>query len=359
VLVIATPCPLLIGIPVAIIGSISQAARHSIIIRDPSLLEKISNCQTVIFDKTGTLTYGAPKLVEICVHETFSKETVLQLMASLEQYSKHPLASAVIQAARESKIDLQVADRVEEPPGRGLRGMVSGRAVRVTSRKALQLEQPQVRGILPPSAGGLECVVLIDDQYAATCQFRDAPRPEGAAFVSHLSPKHGIKHILLLSGDRRSEVEYLGGQVGISELYASKSPEEKLAIVREESKQNPTIYVGDGINDAPAMTAATVGVAMGQNSDVTMEAAGAVILDNRLSRVDELLHIGRRMRQIALQSAVGGMTLSVLGMCLAMSGHLSPVLGAVLQEVIDVVAVLNALRTSWPGKSLTDFTFDE
>jgi P-type E1-E2 ATPase len=198
-------------------------------------------------------------------------------------------------------------------------------------------------------------VVAINGHYAATYRFRDEPRPEGAAFVGHLAPKHGFKHVMLVSGDRSSEVAYLGRRVGIDELFAGKSPEEKLQIVREETARVPTVYVGDGINDAPAMVAATVGLAMGQRSEVTTEAAGAVIMDNRLDRVDELLHIGARMRRIALQSAVGGMALSLVGMFAAALGYLPPVAGAVTQEVIDVLAVLNALRAAWPPRSLSDF----
>jgi P-type E1-E2 ATPase len=166
---------------------------------------------------------------------------------------------------------------------------------------------------------------------------------------------HGFQKVMLVSGDRLSEVQYLGDRVGISELHAGKTPEEKLAIVREETSRNDTLYVGDGINDAPAMVAATVGLAMGQRSEVTTEAAGAVLMDNMLGRVDELLHIGERMRRIALQSAVGGMLLSLVGMILAACGYLPPVAGAISQEVIDVAAVLNALRAAWPQGALTDY----
>lgn len=355
VLVIATPCPLLIAIPVAIIGSISLAARHSIIIRDPSVLERIGRCRTMIFDKTGTLTYGEPKLVEQHIEPTHRPEEVLRLTASLEQYSKHPLAVAVIEAARRLKLDLLPAERVQEHPGEGLRGVVDGRTIQVTSGKKLLAQQPEVRASLPPATSGLECVVLINGQYAATYRFRDEPRVEGAAFVEHLAPMHGFEKVMLVSGDRRSEVEYLGERVGISELHAGKSPEEKLAIVREETARQPTVYVGDGINDAPAMVAATVGLAMGQRSEVTTEAAGAVLMDNMLGRVDELLHISVRMRRIALQSAVGGMLLSVVGMILAAFGYLPPVAGAIAQEIIDVLAVLNALRAAWASESLTDY----
>jgi heavy metal translocating P-type ATPase len=354
VLVIATPCPLIIAIPVSIIGAISLSARRSIIIRDPAILEQIGQCRTMIFDKTGTLTYGEPALVEQLVQPTIEARTVLRLAASLEQYSKHPLATAVVAAAEHEGIELTAVERVEEKPGQGLRGRVDGQAIQVTSATKLLAQQPAVQS-LPPPSGGLECVILIDDQYAATYRFRDEPRPEGAAFIGHLAPKHNFDKVMLVSGDRLSEVEYLADRVGISEVHAGKSPEEKVEIVRHETALAPTVYVGDGINDAPAMVIATVGLAMGQRSEVTTEAAGAVLMDNMLGRVDELLHIGLRMRRIALQSAVGGMALSVLGMLAAAAGFLPPVPGAILQEVIDVAAVLNALRAAWPPQSFTDF----
>ena len=160
---------------------------------------------------------------------------------------------------------------------------------------------------------------------------------------------------MIVSGDRESEVRYLADQVGISEIQAEKTPEEKLSIVRQETSQAKTLYVGDGINDAPAMMAASVGMAIGQNSDVTTEAAGVVVMDNSLRKVDEFMHISRRMRTIALQSAIGGIVLSLIGMLLAAAGFLPPVAGAVVQEVIDVAAVLNALRTALPSERLTDY----
>jgi P-type E1-E2 ATPase len=206
---------------------------------------------------------------------------------------------------------------------------------------------------LPSSEGGLECVVAIGDRYAATFRFRDAPRADSRSFITHLGPKHQFTRVMILSGDRESEVRYLAEQVGISKVYAQKTPEEKLAIVRQETVAAKTLYVGDGINDAPAMMVATVGMAMGQNSDVTTEAAGVIVLDNSLKRVDEFMHISRRMRSIALQSAVGGMLLSIGGMLFAAAGYLIPVEGALTQEVIDVLAVLNALRAAYPPRVIS------
>lgn len=355
VMVVATPCPLLIAIPVAIIGSISLAAKRAIIIRDPIVLEKVDTCRTLIFDKTGTLTYGEPKLVEQIPSPGFKALEILALVGSIEQYSKHPLAGAIVAAARAAGIAFNEVGEISEQPGQGLRGSIAGKTIRITSRKQVLSEYPEIASILPEQAGGMECCILIDNRYAATYRFRDTPRTEGASFIRHLRPKHSINRVLLVSGDRESESRYLAKEVGIGEVFFSKSPEEKLKIVREETALANTLFVGDGINDAPALMAATVGVAFGSNSDVTVEAAGAVVMDSSLQKIDELMHISRRMRSIALQSAVGGMVLSIVGMLIAAAGYLPPVAGAIMQEIIDVLAVLNALRVAVPPKHLIDF----
>ena len=355
VLVVATPCPLLIAIPVAIIGSISLAARRGIIIKDPAVLEKIDTCRTAIFDKTGTLTYGQPKMTQLDAVAGVAERDILALVASLERYSKHPLSNAIVAATREAGVPLVDASAVSEPPGKGLQGTVAGKSIQVTSRQKLVADHPEFADRLPSAMSGLECVALMDGRYAATLHFRDQPRAEGAPFIHHLGPKHGFDRILIVSGDRDSEVRYLAEQVGIEEVYSGQSPEQKLELVRAQTKLADTLFLGDGINDAPAMTAATVGIAFGHNSDVTAEAAGAVIMESSLEKVDELFHISHRMRTIALQSAVGGMALSVVGMILAATGYLPPVAGAVAQEVIDVLAVVNALRAAIPPKNLSDY----
>ncbi len=216
-------------------------------------------------------------------------------------------------------------------------------------------EQPEVAEELPVAVGGLECLILVDRRYVATYRFRDRPRREGREFIGHLKPRHRIDRVMLLSGDRPAEVKYLADLVGIPEVLGGKSPEEKLEIVRAETARAHTIYVGDGINDAPALTAATVGIAFGQNSDVTTEAADVVVMDSSLAKVDEFMHISARMRRIALESAIGGMAASIVGMLFAAGGYLPPVAGAIVQEVIDVVAVVNALRVAIRPKDLTDF----
>jgi heavy metal translocating P-type ATPase len=351
VLVVATPCPLLIAIPVAVIGAISLAARRAIIIKNPAVLEQIEGCKTLIFDKTGTLTYGKPSLSAIQCAPGFERKEVLTLAASLERYSKHPLSVAIQAEARQARLPAAPVTEISERPGEGLRGMVDNRRVLITGRG--KLARPDL--ILPPMESGLECIVLIDDSYAATLRFRDAPRSDTPQFVKHLRPRHAVNRVLIVSGDREEEVRDLAAQVGIREVHFAKSPEEKVEIVRQESERAPTLFLGDGINDAPAMQAATVGVAFGVKSDITSEAADAVILETSLSRVDELMHIGRRMRRIALESAIGGMALSIVGMFAAAFGYLPPIGGAIAQEIIDLAAVLNAVRVAMTRGALSDY----
>lgn len=355
VLVVATPCPLLIAIPVAIIGAISLSARRGIIIKDPAVLEKIDTCRTAIFDKTGTLTVGQPRLTDVSVGHGFEEKQVLALVASLERYSRHPLSGAILAAAEAAGLKLQDAGEVSERPGEGLRGTVAGCVIQITSRRKLAASRSPLVEQIPPSPGGMECVILVDGRYAASLHFRDQPRTEGASFVRHLRPKHFFDRVMIVSGDREEEVRYLAGQVGITDIYAGQTPEQKVDIVRRETQRANTVFLGDGINDAPALTTATVGIAFGSQSDITSEAAGAVIMDTSLQKVDEFLHISRRLRSIALQSAVGGMVLSLLGMAVAAAGLLPPVAGAIAQEIIDVLAVANALRVAYPPRRLTDY----
>ncbi|MHC8494483.1 heavy metal translocating P-type ATPase [Thalassospira sp. SM2505] len=344
VLVVATPCPLLIAIPITVMSAISIAARRGIVIRDPTVLERLPTCQTAIFDKTGTLTYGRPELVDVVPGAGFEGDFVLRLTAGLERYSKHPLASAVLKAAKLRKLPLDEVSRASEKPGQGLSGQVDGHEVVVTHRNKLMKSDPEMAKLLPDTTAGLECVVLINGQYGATFRFRDTPRAEGESFVGHLGDIHHFKKVMLLSGDRESEVSYLSELLGISESLASQSPEQKVAIVRAEAAKAPTLFMGDGINDAPALAVATVGIAFGKESAVTADAAGAVIPEASLVTVDELLHISMAMRRILLQSVIGGMVLSIVAMGFAAAGYITPVAGALLQEGIDIIAILNVIR---------------
>ena len=355
VMVIATPCPLLIAIPVAIIGAISVAAMRGIIIKNPGALEEIDQCRTLIFDKTGTLTYGRPVLTAVRTAAGGDGNQLLRWAASLEQYSKHPLAGAILKAAQDRGLVLEPVSLISEKPGEGLRGVLAGRTIQIAGRAKAMEGGRHVPDALPTAASGLECLIFVDGVCSAALQFHDEPRRESSAFVLHLKPRHAVKKVALLSGDRESEVRHLAEMVGIPEVHFSKSPEEKVEIVKQETCRDKTLYVGDGINDAPAMLAATVGVAFGQNSDITAEAADAVVLEASLGKVDELMHIGERMRRIALQSAIGGMGLSAIGMLAAAAGYLTPIAGAVSQEIIDLLAVLNALRMAFPVRQGTDF----
>lgn len=344
VLVIATPCPLLIAIPVAIIGAISQAARNGIIVKNPAMLENIDICRTFIFDKTGTLTYGKPVVTDLFPGTGQELGTIIQVTASMEQFSKHPLSGAILEYAQSRSIALLPVTEISERSGEGLRGLVGEFKVEILGRKQILVKYPEAAKQLPPPATGLECIVIINGALGGVFRFHDEPRHESRAFIDHLGPKHRATKVILLSGDRKDEATYLASKVGISEVLFEKSPEDKVAIVREEARKNPTLFVGDGINDAPAMQAATVGIAFGHSNEITGEAADAVVMDASLGKVDEIIHIGRRMRTIALQSAIGGMAASVIGMVIACFGYLPPVVGALGQEVIDVIAVLNALR---------------
>jgi heavy metal translocating P-type ATPase len=351
VVVIATPCPLILAIPVAVIGAISLSAKRGIIIKNPAALEQITTRRTLIFDKTGTLTYGKPRVTEILCAPGFTRRTLLQATASLEQFSKHPLAGAVTQAAREEKLALMEVTEMQERAGEGLRGVIGGRNVKITGRGKVD---PKLPG-LPPLTSGLECLVFFGDQYAGAFRFHDAPRQNSKPFVHHLAPRHHVNRVMLVSGDRQSEVRYLADQVGITEVHAGQTPEQKVEIVERETRQARTLFIGDAINDAPALMAATVGVAFGPNSDITSEAADAVILTTSLEKVDELIHVSHRMRSIALQSAVGGMAASMVGMVAAAVGYLPPLEGAILQEIIDLVAVVKAVRVALPARALADF----
>ncbi len=351
VVVIATPCPLLLAIPVAVIGAVSLSARRGIIVKNPAVLEQLDSCRTFIFDKTGTLTYGKPALVEVVCAPGYSTSQVLSAAASLERYSKHPLALAIVEYAQHEKYQLMAVTKVSEPPGHGLEGVVNGVQVSITGRNSVSSRSID----LPPIAPGLECLVFLDGEFAALFRFEDSPRADSRVFLTHLSPQHRVTRLVLVSGDRIPEVQSLAEKIGIQVAFGSQTPEEKVALVRAETKNAKTVFIGDGINDAPAMQAATVGIAFGHENDITSEAADAVVLERSLGKVDELIHIGKRMRKIALQSAIGGMALSTLGMALAAAGWLPPISGAVAQEFIDLAAVLNAVRVALPFKNLRDY----
>lgn len=351
VLVVATPCPMLLAIPIAVIGAVSTAARQGIVVRNPAALEGIRECVHFLFDKTGTLTTGKPVVDSVEAAPGFTPNEVLSAAAALEYYSRHPLAAAIVQKFESTGLAPETVEQAEEIPGKGLRGVVSGRPVALTGRKtaaALGLS-------VAPEQPGLECVVLIEERYAGLIRMIDAPRAETLEFVSHLWRKHGGRRVVLVSGDREREARAFAEKAGIDEVLAGQTPEQKLAFVKKLTESGPTLFAGDGINDAPALLAATVGVAFGARGDVAATAADAVILDPSIRGLDQLIHIGERMRRIALQSAIGGMALSLIAMAFAANGSLAPAAGAILQEAIDLAAIANALRAAAPSESLTDY----
>lgn len=343
VIVVATPCPLLIAIPVAIIGSIARAARAGIVIRDPAILEQLPRIKNYLFDKTGTLTLGQPSLVSMAANG-IGEDEALALMASLERYSKHPLAAPLLATAAARQLPLRDASEYSEKAGEGVVAIVDGEEYRITHRRRLSAEDAATLPAL--EAGRLECLLLRGSVWIGAFQFSDTPRRETRLFLDHLGPLHGGLRTVLVTGDSLPAANLLARQVGIQEVLAAQSPEQKLEFVRQCAAQAPTLYAGDGINDAPALAAATVGIAFGSGAQIAGEAAGAVILEPSLGKVDELLHLALRLRRVALESAVGGLALSLLGMLAAAFGFLPPLAGALVQEAIDAASVLNALRTS-------------
>lgn len=346
ILTIATPCPLIIAVPIAIVSAISICARQGIIIKDARILEKLSICSTAIFDKTGTLTYGEPKISEIIALDDFSKTEILQKCATIERYSRHPLALSIIKEANQQNLLLDNAININEKPGFGMTGYIGEQEIIITNRKTLdQFIQP--KNPLPLQIQGLECFVIINKKIAGIIVFRDLERLESKSFIAHLTPNHNFKKIILLSGDKESEVNYIANKLGIFEVFSSQTPEQKLEIVKKETQLAQTLFMGDGINDAPALMLASVGVAFGQGNNITAESAGAVILESNLLKVDELIHISIITRKIILQCAYGGMIFSVIGMIFASLGMISPSQGAIFQQIIDFVAILNGLRLTF------------
>ena len=353
VLTIATPCPLLIAVPIAIISAISISARQGIIIKDARILEKLSICTTAIFDKTGTLTFGEPNISEIIALDEFSAEEILQKTASRERYSRHPLAGSILKEAQKRNLILLDAQNISEKPGYGMIGNIGEQEIIITSRKKIHEFQPS-KIPLPELSDGMECVIIINKKVAGILHFRDLERPESKSFINHLAPNHNFKKIILLSGDRASEVNYLAEKLGINTFFSSQSPEQKLEIVKKETQNAPTLFMGDGINDAPALMLASVGIAFGQGNNITSESSGAVILESNLLKVDELIHISIFTRKIILQSAIGGMLFSIVGMILASFGLISPSEGAIAQQIIDAVAIVNALRLTITKNVVSD-----
>jgi len=345
VLVVATPCPLILAVPVALVAGLSRAAHFGVLVKGAAPLEAMARTQTLILDKTGTLTEGRPRIVRIDSHNGAHPDEVLRLAAALDQATKHPVAQAIVAAARERGLPLTVPTNVVETPGEGLAGEVEGRAVVVgghgfvTSRvDGFSEHYPEL------AAGSLLVAVGIDGRLAGHLVMADPLRDGTRDMIARLRSQ-GFKRILLATGDRREVAERVTEGLGIDAIRSELTPDQKVLLVLAEHKHGPVMMVGDGVNDAPALAAADVGVAMGaRGAAASAEAADVVLLVDRVDRLGPGIEIARGARRIALESVVAGISLSVMGMIAAAFGYLNPLEGAVLQEVIDVAVILNALR---------------
>ena len=345
VLVVATPCPLILAVPVALVAGLSRAAHFGVLIKGAKPLEALARINTLILDKTGTLTDGRPQIVDIQTLGDLSKEDVLRFAAALDQASKHPIAQAIVAAAKASGAQLPVPQDVIEVPGEGVRGRIDGRPVMVGGAAfvAAGADAPQLDEALM-AAGSVVVSLAVDGRLAGHIVMADALR-EGTGDMLAGMRDLGIARILLATGDRRAVAEAVTKGLGLDAVRAELTPDQKVLLVLSERKSGPVMMVGDGVNDAPALAAADIGVAMGaRGAAASAEAADVVLLVDRLDRLLPGIEVAQGARRIALQSVAAGIGLSVLGMIAAAFGYLTPVQGALLQEVIDVAVILNALR---------------
>jgi heavy metal translocating P-type ATPase len=349
VFVVATPCPLILAAPIALVSGVSRAARRGVVVKGAPAIERLAAARTVLFDKTGTLTVGAPTLDGIAAADGRSEEEVLRLAASLDQLSAHVIAEALVHAAATQGLRLSMPADVAEAPGQGLTGTVDGHRVEVGSQAWLVSRGHEAAAWPDVDAepGTAHVAVALDGRPAGVIVLADRLRPEAAASVRALR-ELGVRHVALVTGDHRVVAEPIGRAVGVDRTYADCTPEAKLEVVRSlqaDERRRAVIMVGDGINDAPALALADVGIAMaGEGATISSEAADAVIVTGRVDRVAEAVRIGRRSLAVARQSVVYGIGLSVVAMGFAAAGLLPPVAGALLQEGIDVAVILNALR---------------
>lgn len=346
VLVIATPCPLILAPPVALVAGTSQAARRGIIVKGGAAIERLGRIATVLIDKTGTVTLGTPNIVNIRTHATtYSPDQILQMAGALEQMSVHSMGEAIAHAAA-AAAPLTIPQDAEERPGQGLVGTVDGRRVTVGSSAFLAMH-----GIITPPAGpedGIAHVYVgVDGTHAGTIEMQDTPR-EDAADLCTLLHAVGVRRVVMVTGDHETPARRVAAYAGIDEVHAECSPQAKLDVLHEltqDARPLGVVMVGDGVNDAPALAAADVGIAMGSaGATAASESAEAIILPGRISLVADAIALGRRSRSIALQSVVAGMSLSIIGMGIAAAGMLPPVYGALTQEAIDLAVIVNALR---------------
>ncbi len=360
VLVVATPCPLILAVPVAIVSGMSRCARRGVLVKGAGALEALATVQTLLFDKTGTLTGGRARVVALECGEGSGVESseLLRLAASLDQASQHVLAEAIIAAARARGLTLSTPTAVREQPGAGLAGLVDGHRVVVGGADYVR---EQVGPAAPPPwrarflrrmgyEGAAGVFVAVDGALVGAILLADEIRPE-AARALRLLRKAGANRLVMVTGDRSDVAETIGAALGLDGVIADCTPADKVAAVEAEKRAGPTLMVGDGVNDAPALAMADVGVAMGaRGSAASSETADVVLLVDRLDRLAEAMRVARRSRRIAVQSVVVGMGLSLVAMAVAAAGFLPPLSGAVLQEAIDVAVIANALRALGDGR---------
>jgi len=345
VLVVATPCPLILAVPVALVAGLSRAAHFGVLIKGARPLETMARIRILILDKTGTLTDGRPQIVSIDSHGGMAEDEILRLAAALDQASKHPVALAIVAAARARGLVLPVPSEVAEIPGEGVVGSVEGHKIIVggdafVARRVGRAEDDHAA----LAAGSVLVAVAVDGHMTGHLVMADPLRDGTAAMLAELR-REGIERILLATGDRVDVAERVADGLGLDGIRAGLTPDQKVLLVLTERKNGPVMMVGDGVNDAPALAAADVGVAMGaRGAAASAEAADVVLLVDRVDRLGPGIEIARRSRRIAVESVIAGIGLSVAGMIAAACGYLSPVQGALLQEAIDVAVILNALR---------------
>lgn len=346
VLVVATPCPLLLAAPVAVVSGLSRASRLGVVVRDGGSLETLGRARTLLLDKTGTLTGGHPRVLDVIAARGWQPSQVLRLAASLDQYSPHVLARALVDAARDRGLRLSVPTDVSEEPGRGARGTIAERRMAVGGLDS-GTEQPawaraaENRAVLD---GATVVWLTVDCRPVGAVLLRDPLRHDAPRTLRRLRSAY-IERLVMLTGDRPEPAHEVGAVLGLDDVRAGLSPRDKVTAVRSEHDRAVTVMVGDGVNDAPALAAADVGVAMGAGgSTASSEAADIVLTTDRVDRLADAVTIAVRSRRIAVQSALGGMALSLIAMAAAAAGLLPPAVGALLQEGIDVAVILNALR---------------
>ncbi len=351
VIVVATPCPLILGAPIALISGMSRAAKHGIIIKNGSAIERLAEAETIAFDKTGTLTRGVPSVDKVITYNNFTRDEVLANAAALEQNSTHILARSIVQAATELKVKIPKAKQVKELAGHGLMGGFRGKQI-VIGRLSL-LEEQDVTMPKAFKSGNVKqtaTYVAINGELAGIITFIDEVRPEAKSMLKRLKAQ-GIKHTLMVTGDNAITAKTIADKLGIERVEAECLPADKIHVI-EKVKERPLAFVGDGVNDAPVLTAADVGVALGaRGSTAASESADIVIMLDDVGKVAGGVEIAKRTFFIAKQSILIGIFISLGLMGIFATGRFKPVYGAALQELVDVAVIFNALRAHGPFRA--------